>query len=169
MEIEVYHGSVEEVKLPNPSIGRSKLDFGRGFYTTTLCEQAENWATLKSAATGKPPIVSVYNFWDSDELLHKTFDGYTREWLDFVVNNRRKDYPVLNHLYDVIYGNIADDKVMQTVNNYIELLMSGRADDVQVAAVLRNLSYQKENNQYCFATAKAIKYLEFVKSYTVTK
>lgn len=40
----LYHGSIKEIPNPSIIIGRDKLDFGRGFYTTELFEQAKLWA-----------------------------------------------------------------------------------------------------------------------------
>ena len=36
--ITVYHGSVVEVRKPLVALGRSNLDFGKGFYLTDLEE-----------------------------------------------------------------------------------------------------------------------------------
>jgi hypothetical protein len=87
----------------------------------------------------------------------------------FVVDNRRSDFPPVNYGYDVIVGNIADDKVVRVLNDFIEKLKEGRVDDLQIAATLRDLSYQEENNQYCFATEKSLSFLSFNHSYEVTK
>ena len=40
----VYHGSNMEVATPFAHLGRNNLDFGKGFYVTTLQEQAKRWA-----------------------------------------------------------------------------------------------------------------------------
>ncbi|MDR1013371.1 MAG: DUF3990 domain-containing protein [Coriobacteriales bacterium] len=40
----LYHGSAVEIQDPDVSVGRKKLDFGLGFYTTTMPAQAEGWA-----------------------------------------------------------------------------------------------------------------------------
>ncbi|MDR0950648.1 MAG: DUF3990 domain-containing protein [Candidatus Ancillula sp.] len=165
--MKLYHGSNIEVSNPDLNKGRKRVDFGPGFYLTTLPEQAEKWARQKSGENKSKSIVSVYEFHDSDELFHKIFHGYTEEWLMFVVDNRRSDFPLVNYGYDVIFGNIADDKVIRVVNDFIERLKEGRVDDIQIVATLRDLSYQEENNQYCFATKKSLKYLQFKRSYEV--
>ena len=36
----VYHGSIIELPLPDVLHSQKYLDFGKGFYTTTYCEQA---------------------------------------------------------------------------------------------------------------------------------
>lgn len=40
----VYHGSSVEVAKPDLKHSRPVLDFGLGFYTTTLYEQAAKWS-----------------------------------------------------------------------------------------------------------------------------
>lgn len=42
----VYHGSYCEIKLPNIVFSRDDLDFGKGFYVTSIKEQAINWAGM---------------------------------------------------------------------------------------------------------------------------
>ena len=39
----LYHGSYVEVSNPDLSYSRENLDFGKGFYTTTIYEQAKKW------------------------------------------------------------------------------------------------------------------------------
>lgn len=43
----VYHGSTIKLEKPDLKLGRHNLDFGKGFYTTTLKKQAEKWAKRK--------------------------------------------------------------------------------------------------------------------------
>ena len=38
----LYHGSYVEVSNPDLSYSRENLDFGKGFYTTTIYEQAKS-------------------------------------------------------------------------------------------------------------------------------
>ena len=45
----VYHGSIEPVEKPDVLHSHRPLDFGRGFYVTTVKEQAERWAKRKAA------------------------------------------------------------------------------------------------------------------------
>lgn len=170
--MRVFHGGITEVVVPDLDIGRQKVDFGRGFYVTTLENQAGDWAKSVSYRNSNSkidtsPRVSVYEFEETDWLFEKRFIGYSEEWLMFVVNNRRSDIPILEYGYDVVRGNIADDKVIETINRFIEQLMLGRVDQTIVQATLRELSYQNENDQLCFKTLKALDYLKFIESYEV--
>ena len=115
----VYHGSSKEIQNPDLDYWRFNLDFGKGFYITTLREQAEKWAGRRAIVENKKPIVNLYEF-DADLLVVLSFDGYTEEWLDFVVKNRAGVSEP--HQYDAIYGNIANDDVATVVNDYMRLL-----------------------------------------------
>ena len=57
--MKVYHSSPVEVKKPDTRHSRAYLDFGPGFYVTTLKEQAEKYAgpvSAERAAQGLPPL-----------------------------------------------------------------------------------------------------------------
>lgn len=43
--MKVFHGSTSIVDKPLANIGRNHLDFGKGFYLTTLENQAISWAS----------------------------------------------------------------------------------------------------------------------------
>jgi hypothetical protein len=157
-----------EVITPDLERGREKSDFGKGFYITTLQDQAEKWAkrqtnrAKRKKVVGTKPIVSIYEF-ITDNLNIFTYDGYTEDWLDFVVANRNGRFEP--HNYDAIYGNIADDDVVTVVNDYMRLLRMGRIDEQAKAFYLGQLQYSKPNNQYCIVTEKAVKAMRFTESY----
>ena len=92
--MRLYHGSVVEVRRPSLRYSRKKTDFGRGFYTTTQAEQAENWTIIEQDRTKAPRrIVSVYEIDDallSNPVLKiREFHGVDEAWLEFVVNSRK--------------------------------------------------------------------------------
>ena len=60
----LYHGSYLEVQTPDLVHSRENLDFGRGFYTTPLYEQAIKWYE-GFKRRGKRGIVSHYSFDES--------------------------------------------------------------------------------------------------------
>ena len=162
----VYHGSTIEIQTPDIGRGRVNLDFGIGFYVTTLRTQAEKWARRRAKTMRNKPVVSVYEF-TIDKLNILSFDGYTEDWLDFVVKNRAgilTSYP-----YDAIYGNIANDDVATIVNDYIRLIRRGRISSNGKSFYLEQLQYSEPNNQYCVATQNGIEALQFIKSYVVAE
>ena len=149
----LYHDSYSEIQNPDVKHSRSHLDFGRGFYTTPIHDQAVRWCE-KFKRRGKQGVVSCYRF---DELAYQklqvlTFDQYSDEWLDFVMNCRRgKDTTE----YDLVVGGIANDKVFNTVELYFDGL-------IDKAEAIRRLRFEKPNLQICFRSQRALEgYLRF--------
>ena len=160
----IYHGSNVAIKNPNAGFGRSNLDFGRGFYATTLKDQAEKWALRRAVMMSGKAFVSVYEF-DLTGLDILAFDGYSEEWLDFVVLNRAGENVV--HKHDAIFGNIANDDVAAVVNDYMLLLQKGRITAEDKRFFLRQLQFSKPNNQYCIVSDRGISAISFIESYRV--
>lgn len=159
--MKLYHGSVVEVRKPSLRYGRKKTDFGRGFYTTTQAEQAENWSKIKQDRAKAPKrIVSVYEFGESlltdPNIRIREFHGVDEAWLNFVVDSRKG----IKHDYDLVFGPVANDKVFTTVNLY----ESGVLD---APAAIAQLKAYKTYDQLSFHTSKVIGALKFVESYEV--
>lgn len=61
--ITLYHGSYTSVPSPLAGVGRRVLDFGPGFYVTSIREQAERWArrvcVIRAVDT---PLLTTYEF-----------------------------------------------------------------------------------------------------------
>lgn len=166
----VYHGSIASITEPRVDVGRKNLDFGPGFYATTLPEQADAWAKRKAYENDmKSGVVSVYKYTESEKLNTLSFIGYSTEWLMFVVDHRSNDYKRKTPAYDLIVGSIADDRVIDTINYYIDELANDRASEELLNLTLKQLSYQEPNDQICFATKEALMCLEFVESYEVVR
>ena len=109
----LYHGSYLEIETPDLIYSRENVDFGRGFYTTPIYEQAVKWCE-KFKRRGKDGIVSRYHFDEKGYLELKVlkFDNYSEEWLDFILNCRKgKD----SSDYDIVIGGVANDKVFNTI------------------------------------------------------
>ena len=85
----LYHGSFLEIAQPDLVHTRPNVDFGRGFYVTSLHEQAAKWCG-KFKRRGKDGIISKYEYDESRETELKVlkFDSYSEEWLDFILNCR---------------------------------------------------------------------------------
>lgn len=149
----LYHGSWLEISKPVLIYSRPNLDFGTGFYTTPIYEQAVNWCS-KFKRRGKNGIISCFEF---DEIAFSRlkllkFDSYSEEWLDFILScrsgNDKTDY-------DIVVGGVANDKVFNTV----ELFFDGLIDKTEAISQLR---YEKPNLQTCLRSQEAIdKYLHF--------
>lgn len=151
----LYHGSNVEVKEPMLLKVQRELDFGKGFYTTTDLEQATKWAkrTAKRRGVDKA-FVTVYEVDSADinSIRLLSFDSPNKDWLDFVVKNRKGEY--IDENWDVISGPVADDRTAQV----IELYLDGLYDEEE--AVRRFLT-RKLKDQYTFKTLEAINLLKF--------
>ena len=148
----LYHGSYVEIPRPNLIFSRENVDFGNGFYTTPIYDQAVKWCG-KFKRRGKDAFVSKYQFDTNafDSLQTLKFDTYSVEWLDFILNCRRG---LDTSTYDIVIGGVANDKVFNTVELYFENLI-GKEE------AIKRLSYEKPNLQICFRTQKAIDFLKY--------
>jgi hypothetical protein len=143
--ITLFHGSFLSVKKPLVGVGRRELDFGPGFYVTPLREQAERWArrvcTIRAVDT---PIITTYLFDDNALPVgtrHLVFEQYDIDWLRFVVDSRKGLSPWND--YDIIEGGVANDKVIDTVEDYF----TGRITGEQAIGLLK---FAKPTYQICF-------------------
>lgn len=138
----MYHGAPHIVDAPLCLLGRDNLDFGKGFYLTDLREQAVSWAT-RVVNIGLPQWLNIYEL-DMDYVLKnansKIFNTYDEEWLQFIVNSRNGGQPWLG--YDYIEGGIADDRVITTIEDYLN-------GDISMEYALKRLSEHQPNNQVC--------------------
>ena len=149
----LYHGSNQVIDKPDLLHSRANVDFGRGFYTTPLREQAEKWAA-RYTFRGQDAVLSRSTL---DEKALQTakvlsFDAYTEEWLDFILHCRQGQD---TSDYDIVIGGVANDKVFNTV----ELYSDGLIDKNEA---IKRLRYEKPNLQICLRTQSIIdSYLHF--------
>ena len=104
----LYHGSYLAIENPDLLHSRPNLDFGKGFYLTSIREQAVKWCG-KFVKRGKQEVISNYIF--DEELFQRLkvlrFDSYSEEWLEFILACRSgKD----SSDYDAVCGGIANEK-----------------------------------------------------------
>nr|WP_288976931.1 DUF3990 domain-containing protein [uncultured Shuttleworthia sp.] len=104
----LYHGSYLAIENPDLLHSRPNLDFGKGFYLTSIREQAVKWCG-KFVKRGKEGVISNYML-DEDlfqRLKVLQFDTYSEEWLEFILACRSgKD----SSDYDAVCGGIANEK-----------------------------------------------------------
>lgn len=142
-KVEIYHAATEIISNPMCGLGRKNLDFGPGFYMTDIYDQAVMWAKRRASERQLPAILNVYLL-DRENMLKearvKIFENYDKDWLNFIVACRKGE-PVWEE-YDYIEGGVANDRVIDTVNLFINGLMSEEV-------AIRRLRYIRPNNQIC--------------------
>lgn len=145
----VYHGSNVIVNHPDVSHSFRDLDFGRGFYVTTVKKQAERWAKRKTLfSKGSKPILNEYEMnSELGELKVKNFGEDLDTWIDFVCQCR--DGNRKYQQYDIIIGKVANDKVFRVVDMY----HNGIWDK---ARALKEIRVYPGYDQVAFITQKAI-------------
>jgi hypothetical protein len=145
--IRLYHGS--NIRFESPSLEKSKdrRDFGRGFYTTTVKEQAVEWSKTLCSRFNGGAFVYEFELNNIATLNIKIFNGIDLEWLEFVKGNRVNGG--LQHNFDVVAGAVANDKTMQTITMYIDGIYT-------VEEALNRLRYMSPNDQVSFHTEKAL-------------
>lgn len=158
----VYHGS--NVIVNNPDIEHSfrPLDFGKGFYVTTVKEQAERWAKRKAdICDSDKAIVTVYQMSENfDGIIWKCFEEDLTEWIDFACRCRNEENDYLQ--YDLIKGKVANDKVFRVVDMY----RSGIWDKERV---LKEIKMYPNYDQIAFISSKAIDQLLCYETYYEVK
>lgn len=150
----LYHGSNVTVEHPLVNIGRRDLDFGPGFYLTPIAEQASKWAArIRTIRKASQAVVNIYEFAIPQNCRLKRFEAYDKEWLDFIVDSRKGKQPWNG--YDIIEGGVADDRVIDAVEAYI----NGYTD---INSTLGKLVYHKPSWQICILNQDIIdKFLHF--------
>lgn len=144
--MRLYHSSNMIVEHPDVQHSRNYLDFGRGFYLTSIHEQAVRYAQ-RFKRRGQPAWLNVYELVDDiDRQNIKTFDTYNKQWLDFVAQCRDgKDVGD----YNMVIGGIANDRVILTLDRYF-------AGEISQDETLGLLRFEKPNIQYCIRNDKML-------------
>jgi len=154
----LYHGSLEQISLPEIREPNRTLDYGSGFYTTTSYQQAEDWVRRRKRDHSE--TVGYVNEYELDTEALKgmkclMFDTPTEEWLDFVMQNRTNRQFI--HDYDVVYGPVANDHVYAAFALYEAGLLNKQN-------LIAELKTYKLVDQYLFHTAKSLKAIRFIKA-----
>lgn len=156
--MKLYHGSNTSIDAIDLKRGRRGKDFGQGFYLSPDRHQAQQMAerTVDREEAGEP-ILTTYQFDDSilfspSDLKVKVFDGYSQEWAEFIMMNRRNKSYEQAHDYDIVYGPIANDKVGLQINRY-------QLQYIPMEELIRQLSFIRPTFQYFFGTERAISLL----------
>lgn len=151
--MRLYHASDIVIESPDVYHSREHLDFGKGFYLTSLRSQAEKYAQ-RFLLRGRRAFVNEYLLdEDLSGYVVKVFKAYDEEWLDYV-GKCRKGFD--ETVYDVVEGGIANDKVFNTIDLYFSGAMS--KEDA-----LGRLAFEHPNHQLCILNQEVLlRHLRFV-------
>lgn len=156
----LFHGSKGEIRGNiDVNFGRGNNDFGQGFYTGESYEQAVSFIS-----TYDDPSVYFMSFDDSD-LKCKRY-SVDREWMMTIAYYREtldkyENHPLIKKIIkesrdcDYIIAPIADNKMFETINEFIE----GNLTDEQCKHCLAATNL---GMQYVFLTEKAASRLKIV-------
>ena len=155
--MQVYHGSYTEIFDIDLSKSQLNKDFGKGFYVTKIRKHAESWAVNIARRYDKKPFVTEFTFFERafEESRYNVlrFDDYNEAWLDFVVLNRDPAFTTNRHDYDLIEGPIADDKVQNLINDFLDGIITKND-------FLNELKYHEQTHQICFCTVNSLQLLK---------
>lgn len=159
----LYHGSNCVINSIDLDTCKPFKDFGKGFYTTEMKDQAFRMAKRTAKRFGGVPVMNEFvldkNIFSDKEIQIKHFSEPTIEWASFVVNNRNKNFLDFNDVnsnhnnqYDVVIGPVANDDIILTLELYIDGRLSPNG-------LLEALRYKELSQQISFHTEKALSFL----------
>ena len=149
----LYHGS--SIRFSEPSIAKCKphRDFGRGFYLAEDYMDAMPMA-IKNAYSGFVYTYELNHFADLDIL---ELDGYSDEWLSFVIQSRMGE----TSNYDLVIGNMAGGGA-NLKSKFSKLRHIGASVDTATALMRKELTNTTLGIQYAFLTQRAISKLNLL-------
>lgn len=154
--IELFHGSDAVIQKPDLTVGRENVDFGRGFYLSADFTASAKWACRRTNAVCNNYELNLSGLRIYEFALDKT-------WLDFVVCHREVETPTgkLAEIaqYDVLIGAIADDRLYQTLEMYVDGFVA--AD--KAVEIMNCMDY---GTQIVLKTEKAVNQLNHI-GYTI--
>jgi hypothetical protein len=148
----LYHGSNQSFNNVDLSKSKDRRDFGKGFYTTTIREQALQWGyNMFNRFGGEGIFLYELDFSPSGSLKSKQFPEISDEWFDFILSNRVSSG--LQHNFDFVQGPVANDKTVLTITGFIDGIFTREE-------AMRRLRYSKSNDQVSLHTERAVSFLK---------
>lgn len=148
----LYHGTISEIEHIDVEEGRSRKDFGKGFYMAVSKKHATDMMHKKHREAlrrnrNKTPQdfpENLYKIEINEELIDKynikCFEKADTEWLDFVLMCREKGG--LPHDYDIVIGPTADDDTALCLKSYEEGLYGSKGSLEAKQILLKNLEVE---------------------------
>lgn len=156
----LYHGTSAEFDGNNIDLSASSRpkDFGNGFYLTSICSQAEKWASRnKKYNKSNHEIIKKYEYEEklgSGVLNILLLNEYNEEWLEYIIKNRNSMDNTTDN-YDLVIGLMADGHIKELMKDYI-------SDFITKEELLDELKFENENDQYTFKTEQSLRFLKFI-------
>lgn len=162
----LYHGSNVPIESIDLSRSNPYKDFGRGFYLTSMKDQAVKMAKRTARFYGGAPEVTAFEAPDDllsrSDLSVRVFDHVSEEWAIFIINNRHRGFSDISSLecnadakYDVVFGPVGNDDITFLLRQYTRGYISSET--------LRNgLEFKRASDQYSFHTERAVALLRRV-------
>ena len=160
----LYHGSKSGIEGPIRPMSRERCDFGRGFYLTSMSEQARRMALRVARFRGGRATITEFDA--PDDLLEKPdlsvrrFDSVSIDWALFVINNRNRDFADFsssecNHdlKYDIVFGPVGNDDITFLLEQFTNVYLAK-------SQLKDGLEFKRASDQYSFHTEHAVSYLE---------
>lgn len=160
----LYHGS--NVPIGEVDLGKCRpyKDFGQGFYLTSLRHQAESMArrTARIQGSGGATVTAfeLDDDWRDSALSILSFEGPSREWAQFIVNNRDRGFTDLSSMlcnrlnqYDIVFGPVANDAIVAS----FQLYQDGRTG---IDDLVERFKYRELPDQYSFHTPASLELLK---------
>ena len=161
----LYHGSNTIIDKIDLSLCKPYKDFGKGFYTTPLQNQAFEMAKRTVAIFGGNQAVTAFEVDDNilslNNIKVKNFGiKASKEWALFIRNNRDRFFKDINNplcnidnKYDIVFGPVANDTLVNLIRQYNDEL-------IDLESLVKKMEYRKLSLQYSFHTEKAIIFLK---------
>jgi len=165
----LFHGSNLEIDQIDLNFCRPYKDFGKGFYTTELEEQAVNMAKRTIRIFGGKPFVTKFSIDDKEfengNISQKIFNAPTNEWALFIINNRNRNFTNiaslecnLDNKYGIVRGPVANDDIRLLFDLFEDKIIT-------IEELTKRLEYKELTNQISFHTDNAVKLLKKIGAY----
>jgi hypothetical protein len=156
----LHHGSNQEIMSIDLNRCKPFKDFGRGFYLTTIEDQAHTMARRTVRIYGGVPVITSFSFDETalsgDTLSVRAFANPGADWALFVLNNRNRDFvahtdPNSNHdnKYDIVTGPVANDDIAVLFRTFTN-------GHIGLDSLVKGMKYKKLSDQYSFHTERAV-------------
>ncbi len=154
----LYHGTISKITSVDVNAGRSRKDFGKGFYMAVSKKQAIGIMHKKYREAVRRNVRGQYGHFQEhfyevelnrqvlDSLNIKIFKYADIEWLDFILMCRNRGG--VPHNYDMVVGATADDDTALCLKVYEEGAYGAKGSTQAKQILLNNLEVENLGIQY---------------------